>query len=256
MESKTESDRNEMKNERVPILDVDPEIPDQKYPVLSFMFPNDVVQKKESFFVQEFWKTLSKSPQFRLLKEYANNETIPTEVRESLQMIVELPMAEQYETFLSKNYEKLHEVYRKRTNNLADTYGVMFRGAFPTLEQAKAHTDKLCEREKTFHKFVGLQGHWLPLDSTAADFIGDQKYTNENLNNLMSDFQKQQKKKDEHYQQETQRRIKLAREEGARGRNEAGSVPGQSVTSGVEDVLAHRPVLEIQSVDNDEQENA
>lgn len=227
----------------LPTLPTDPEIPDQRYPIFSFLFPTDVVQKKELFFIQEFWKTLSKSPQFKLLKEFTEQEDLSDDLRSALKMIVEIPMAEQYESFLSKNYTKLHEVFRRRTGNLADTYGVMFRGAFPTLEQAKAYTEKLSESEKLFHKYVGLQGNWLPLDSSAADFIGDQKYGNENLNNLMSDFAEQQRKKDEHYKEETQRRLALVREEGARGRLEAGeSVPGQAVSL---DNDNNRPAVEI-----------
>lgn len=71
----------------------------------------------------------------------------------------------------------------------------MFRGAFPTLDEARAHAKKLQEVNGDFNIFVGEGFKWMYFNQD-LDKCQDVVYREERLQEIMSEFKKQSEEKD------------------------------------------------------------
>ena len=72
----------------------------------------------------------------------------------------------------------------------------MFRGAFATIEEAREHAKKLQQINGDFNIFVGEGFKWTYFNQDVNKCV-DVVYREERLNEIMSVFNKQMKKKDE-----------------------------------------------------------
>ena len=68
--------------------------------------------------------------------------------------------------------------------------GLKVRGVFATLDEAKAFSLKLRDKDPYFNIFVGPVGKWLPWDST--EHTEEENYQEKELNDLMQAYKKNQ----------------------------------------------------------------
>jgi hypothetical protein len=215
-----------MASEREDFLTEDVEIPGQKFCLLSFLSPENVLANKDVFFFSKFLDTFEYNQRVtsfesflmttvKSVNHHINAEADKAEnmdlsgvaqtlrasrvhldgVMDKFQMYVkekqselkESKIKEMYDDFLFTNREKLEESFYIQNEFRTSVRGLKIRGVYASNEEAVARSKKL-QRNDTLHNiFVGEVGKWLPWDPSPSQ-VADQEYAEEKLNTLMKKY--------------------------------------------------------------------
>lgn len=207
-------------------LDEDPEIPSQRYALLSFLSPNKVLQNKDLFFFNRFlqqyeidWKVknfekfvadlvtsvnheldenaveLEKKNMFEQAEICRKNRV---HIEDSMDKLKQFMTKERksvnhtvindaYTDFLFKEGDKLEEEFHAKNDFMTTMRGVKVRGVYSTAKEAEARGKKLQQKDKYFNIFIGEVGKWLPWDPEPHK-VQEQEYAEEQLNTLMKKY--------------------------------------------------------------------
>ena len=204
-------------------LNEDAEVPGQKFCLLSFLSPENVLANKDMFFIEHFLKDYEIQWKTKYMEKYvaehvnkfnaklddkanafdkAGNEEAAELCRSSRLMVA--PFLDDYQAMLQKNKKeitttKLQEDYKdflfKHQVDLEDKFhakndfrttvrGLKVRGVAPSYPEAAARAKKLQKQDPIHNIFVGEIGKWLPWDPS-PNAIKEQEYAEEQLNQLM-----------------------------------------------------------------------
>jgi hypothetical protein len=158
-------------------LDEDPELPNQRYVIVSFLSPEKVVKQKEQFFFEKFiqwmdydWKVkglehfvayISKKyelpidPLMADLRDF--EKTHNKEIRET-------DVPDKYATFLLKHEKEVQEAFDKSVGFNCNIRGVKVRRAFPSYEESQLWCKVLQRKYPKDNIVIGKMGCWLPWD--------------------------------------------------------------------------------------------
>jgi Family of unknown function (DUF5832) len=158
-------------------LEVDPDIPGQKYVCLSFVSPENVLRNKDVFFVHNF------------LKSMASKYDLSVD-----------DIEEKYKDFLFARQEDLEKKFFEENDFQTSIRGLKVRGVYDTLKEAQVRSKVLQRRDKNFNVYVGQVGYWLPWDPNPLK-VENQEYAEEQLNELVKKYKENQEAKDLHFQE-------------------------------------------------------
>jgi hypothetical protein len=218
-------------------LTEDPEIPSQRFVLLSFLSPEKVLARKDLFFFEEFlknyeveWKTKNlekflaeqvKGINDRLDEHYVKltekNLTEEAEVVRKSKIPVDSVLTA-YQDYVKKNAKEVSlttikdawdEFEFKRGKELEDKFyaknefkttirGLKIRGVFGSQEEAVAKSKKLQRNDPIHNIFVGEIGKWLPWDPNPKD-IAEQEYAEDQLNQLMKGYKNNEESREKFY---------------------------------------------------------
>ena len=209
-------------------LDEDPEIPTQKYCIVSFLSPEKVVKNKEEFYFEKFvewmdyeWKIkglenfmafLSKKYSVKiddLLKDAQDFVSVRKEE------VKKTDIREQYEIFLLKNEKDLQEMYDNKVEFRTNIRGVKVRRAFPTVEEAQVFSKVLQRRYPKDNLYIGKVGAWLPWDPS-EHLMPEVEYAEKELNELMRKYKENEANKEMFFAEQREESIKAQKEENER----------------------------------------
>jgi hypothetical protein len=186
----------------VDVLDEDKQIAGQKFVCISFISPEKIVKQKEIFFFEEFlkkWefsKSMEKFVQFLNFVSYKYklsfdevSKDFKEFVNEEQDLLVKGNMEDDYKTFLDQNEEELENAFNLKHNFQTSTRGIKIRGVYPTMEEAELRCKMLREVDPNHDILVGPVGVWMPWDPEAYK-TGKVEYLEEELNQLMSEKNK------------------------------------------------------------------
>jgi hypothetical protein len=177
-------------------LEVDPEIPGQKYVCLSFVSPEEVLKNKELFFVHSFLKTMAEKYDLKF---------------EDLE--------DKYKDFLFARQEDLEKKFYEDNDFRTTIRGLKVRGVYDTLKEAQVRSKVLQRRDPAFNVYVGQVGFWLPWDPNPLK-VENQEYAEQQLNELVKKYKENQEMKDQHFQEN----IEYVKEQAAKKAAAAGEV--------------------------------
>jgi len=158
-------------------LEVDPEIPGQKFVCLSFVSPEEVLKNKNIYFVHNF------------LKAMASKYDLSFD-----------DLEEKYKDFLFARQEDLEKKFFEENDFQTSIRGLKVRGVYDTLKEAQVRSKVLQRRDKNFNVYVGQVGYWLPWDPNPLK-VDNQEYAEEQLNELVKKYKENQEAKDQHFQE-------------------------------------------------------
>jgi hypothetical protein len=218
-------------------LTEDPEIPSQRFVLLSFLSPEKVLARKDLFFFDEFlkdyeveWKTKNlekflaeqvKAINDRIDEQYVKltekNLTEEAEVVRKSKIPVDMILtayqdyvkANAKEISLTKIKDAWDEFEFKRGKELEDKFyaknefkttvrGLKIRGVFGSQEEAVAKSKKLQRNDPIHNIFVGEIGKWLPWDPNPKDIV-EQEYAEDQLNQLMKGYKNNEESREKFY---------------------------------------------------------
>lgn len=201
--SKFQKTKNGKPNPKyVDLLEEDKPITGQKFVCVSFISPEKILKQKEAFFFQEFlkrWdfnKSMEKFVQFLNFVSFKYSltfEDLTTDFHEFIteekeKMITE-SFEDDYKTFVDKCEEELESAFNKKHNFQTCTRGLKIRGSYSTQEEAELRCKMLREVDPNHDILVGPVGVWMPWDPEAYK-TGKVEYLEEELNQLMSEKNK------------------------------------------------------------------
>ena len=156
-------------------LEVDQSVPGQNYCCLSFISPENVLQKKEVFLIKKYLKTVG---------DKIDKDNVE----------------DQFEDFIYQNRDVLEKEFYESQDFTTTVRGVKVRGTYDTLREAQVRAKVLQKRDPSFNVFVGQVGYWLPWDPHPHR-IENQEYAEGELNTLVQKYKENQAKKDAHFQE-------------------------------------------------------
>ena len=225
----------------VDLLEEDKQIAGQKFVCVSFCSPETILKKKELFFFEEFlkkWdfnKSMEKFVQFLNFLSFKYNVSFDDVsndfkdfVKEEKSNLTGKALEDEYKTFLDNNEEELEKQFNLTNNFQTSTRGIKIRGSYPTQEEAELRCKMLREVDDKHDIFVGPVGMWMPWDPEAYK-TGRVEYMEEELNQLMSEKQKNESNAKTAFEQRVKETKKKAIEENIKNAEKSGNVLTQTV---------------------------
>ena len=209
-------------------LDEDPEVPTQRYCIVSFLSPEKVVKNKEEFYFEKFvewmdyeWKIKGlESLMAFMSKKYSlkiddlmkdANDFVAVRKEE----VKKTDIREQYEVFLLKNEKDLQEMYDNKVDFRTNIRGVKVRRAFATVEEAQVFSKVLQRRYPKDNLYIGKVGAWLPWDPS-EHLMPEVEYAEKELNELMRKYKENEANKEMFFAEQREESIKAQKEENER----------------------------------------
>ena len=225
----------------VDLLEEDKPIAGQKFVCVSFCSPETILKKKELFFFEEFlkkWdfnKSMEKFIQFLNFISFKYNvsfDDISNDfkdfVKEEKSNLTGTALEDEYKTFLDNNEADLEKQFNLSNNFQTSTRGIKIRGSYPSQEEAELRCKMLREVDDKHDIFVGPVGMWMPWDPEAYK-TGRVEYMEEELNQLMSEKQKNEGNAKSAFEQRVKESKKKAIEENIKNAEKSGNVLTQTV---------------------------
>ena len=216
----------------VDYLDEDPELPTQKYCIVSFSSPEKVIQDKNRFMFGEFVKFMDYDWKVKgmehfvafLSKKYAlkiddllKDASDFAKVRE--QEIRETDIEEQYQVFLLKHEKDLQEKYDNEVEFRTNIRGVKVRRSFATVEEAQIMAKVFQRKYPKDNLFIGKVGAWLPWDPS-EHLMPEVEYAEKELNELMRRYKENESNKEMFFAEERETKMKAQKEENEKRKRE------------------------------------
>lgn len=184
-------------------LEVDPPIPGQSYVCLSFVSPEEMIRKKSIYESRKYLEHLINRT--KLEEDNPNRITLEQAISQcSVDGFADYSIVHEKE-----NTEKFNEENEFKTS----IRGIKVRGVYETMKEAQRRAKVLQTRDPTFNVFVGQVGYWLPWDPN-PDTIENQEYSEQTLNEIVKKYKENKQVKDELWENETRKRIEMAKKEG------------------------------------------
>lgn len=225
----------------VDLCDEDAPIAGQKFACLSFISPEKVLQKRETFLFNEFVKqwdfTKSMSKYFDFLNFIAYKYNLKIEdlsadfnefVKEEGAKLRENGAEDDYKNFIDKNEDKLNEQFNREHAFQTSVRGLKVRGVFPSQDEAEMRCKKLRELDPNHDIYVGPVGMWIPWDPDAYK-TGRVEFMNDELNQLHKEKMKNEEKAKQEFNARVQETKKKAIQENIDKATKSGNVLTQTL---------------------------
>lgn len=213
-------------------LDEDPEIPTQKYCVVSFISPEKVIKQKEEFMFEKFvawmdyeWKVkgLENFMAFLSKKYLVKIDDLLKDANDFVSVrkeeVKKTDIHEQYQIFLLKNEKELQEAYDNQVDFRTNIRGVKVRRAFATVEETQMFAKILQRRYPKDNLYIGKVGAWLPWDPS-EHLMPEVEYAEKELNELMRKYKENESNKEIFFADQREESIKRQKEENERRKKE------------------------------------
>ena len=217
----------------VDYLDEDPEIPTQRYSIISFISPEKVIKQRSEFFNEEFvrwleydWKAtgmetfvafLSKKYSLKVDDLFKDLEEFRKVHNEEIK---KTDIQEKYQVFLLKNEKVLDTQFTEKVGFRTNVRGVKVRRVFSELGEAQTFAKVLQRRYPKDNLYVGKVGAWLPWDPS-EHIMPEVEYAEQELNELMRKYKENEVNKDIFFEEDKSEKIKNQRIENERRKKQA-----------------------------------
>jgi hypothetical protein len=206
-------------------LEEDPEVPTQRYAILSFISPEKVLKQKQEFMNEKFIEWLEYEWKIKGIEKYnayvAQKYSLKVEdLYADLQAftkihnedIVKTDIVEQYQVFLLKKEKELENQFSEAVEFHTSVRGVKIRRVFADLHEAQTYAKVLQRRYPRDNLFVGKVGAWLPWDPSET-MMPEVEYAEKELNEMMRKYKENEVNKEIFFEEEKADKIKKQREE-------------------------------------------
>ena len=214
-------------------LEEDPEIPTQRYCIMSFLSPEKVLKQKQEFINEKFiqwleydWKVKGMENYIAFLsKKYSLKvEDLFKDLEEFRKIhneeIKKTDIHEQYQVFLLKNEKEIDAEFTEKVEFRTNVRGVKVRRVFANLEEAQTYARVLQKRYPKDNLYVGKVGMWLPWDPS-EHLLNEVEYAEKELNELMRKYKENEVNRDIFFEEEKSAKIEAQRKENEARRRKA-----------------------------------
>jgi hypothetical protein len=212
-------------NGPIDYLEEDPEVPTQRYAILSFISPEKVLKQKQEFINEKFIEWLEYDWKIKGMEKYnayvAQKYNLKVEeLYSDLQAftkihnedIVKTDIVEQYQVFLLKKEKELENQFSEAVEFHTSVRGVKVRRVFADLQEAQTYAKVLQRRYPRDNLFIGKIGAWLPWDPSET-MMPEVEYAEKELNEMMRKYKENEVNKEIFFEEEKAEKIKKQREE-------------------------------------------
>lgn len=229
----------------VDLCDEDPAVAGQKFVCLSFISPEAVLKKRETYVFSEFarqWdmtKSMGKFSEFLNFVSYKYNLNVENVLADYNEFIKEeedrlkessMEVEDDYKNFLDKHEERVNARFNRENDFQTSVRGIKVRGSFSTQEEAERHCKKMRERDPAHDIYLGQVGMWMPFEPNAYK-TGKVEFLEPELNRLHEEKIKNEAKA----KQEFDERIKAAKRKAIEDNIEKARKSGNKLTQAIDE---------------------
>jgi hypothetical protein len=229
--------------EKESFLSDDPEIASQRWCLLSFISPENVLNRKDQFLFTSFINQYDFHLRTKKMEEFfvkqiqsinakldaealklealdlsgaaaaCRNSTLTIEsyvsefqkfVKSHLKELTASTLKDEYDDFMYANGVKLEDDFYAKNNFQTTMRGLKIRGSYGQKEEAEARAKKLQKMDPDHNIYVGQVGKWLPWDPSPSA-IPDQEYAEEQLNTLMKKYKENEEAREQFHKEQRDR---------------------------------------------------
>lgn len=225
----------------IDLCDEDAPIAGQKFGCFSFVSPEKILKKRETFLFDQFvkqWdfsKSMEKYMDFTNFISYKYNLKVDDVIADFNDFIKEeeakikaVTVEDDFKNFMDKNEDKLTEQFQRAHAFQTSVRGFKLRGVFPTQDEAEMRCKKLRENDPTHDIYVGPVGMWIPWDPDAYK-TGRVEFMEEELNQLHSEKIKNEAKAKEEFERRVKETKRKAIQENIELAKKSGNVLTQTI---------------------------
>ena len=225
----------------IDLCDEDPPLAGQKFACLSFVSPEKILKKRETYLFDHFvkqWdmsKSMEKYFEFLHFLSYKYNLNVENTIADFNEFVKEEEskikagsVEDDFKTFIDKNEERLNLQFQKDHAFQTSTRGLKVRGVFASQEEAEMRCKKVREADPNHDIFVGPVGIWVPFDPDAYK-TGKVEFMEEELNQLHSEKIKNEAKAKQEFDNRIKDAKKKAIEENIKLAEKSGNVLTQTM---------------------------
>jgi len=211
-------------------LEEDPEIPTQRYAIISFLSPEKVIQQKEKFYVRKFiewleydWKVKGMEHLMAFIsKKYSIKvDDLMNDMQEFTKVhnedIRKTDVQESWEVFLLKNEKELENLFSETVGFRTNVRGVKVRRVFANLEECQNYTKVMQRKYPRDNLYIGKVGCWLPWDPS-EHLLPEVEYAEKELNELMRKYKENEANRDMFFEEEKRQKLEAQKKENAERR--------------------------------------
>jgi hypothetical protein len=208
-------------------LEEDTEIPTQRYAIVSFISPENVIKQRNEFFSEKFiewleydWKVdgLSSFVAFLAKKHNLKVDDLFKDLEEFKNVhneaIRKTDVHEKWQVFLLKKEKDLETEFTEKVEFRTNVRGVKVRRVFGNLEECQMFAKVLQRRYPKDNLYIGKVGCWLPWDPS-EHMMPEVEYAEKELNELMRKYKENEVNKDIFFEEEKASKIEAQRKENA-----------------------------------------
>jgi hypothetical protein len=236
--------------DRIDYLDEDPEIPTQRYCLVSFLSPEKVIADKNRFFFKEFIQSMNYDWKVKGLEHFMvflskkYGQSIDGLLKDAEEFgkvrdaeIRETDVEEQWQNFLLKHEKETQEKYDVSVDFRTNVRGVKVRRSFANVEEAQVMAKVFQRKYPKDSIYIGKVGCWLPWDPS-EHLMPEVEYAEKELNELMRKYKENESNREIFFAEQREESIKKQKEENKR-RVAAHAAPS---TPALEDVVSEASV--------------
>ena len=211
----------------VDYLEEDPEVPTQRYCIISFISPEKVLEQKAEFYNSKFvewleydWKIkgMEKYNAFLAQKYSLKVEDLFNDLAEFTKVhnadIAKTDIHEQHEVFMLKKEKELESLFTEKVQFQTNVRGVKVRRVFADLQEAQMYAKVLQRRYPRDNLYVGKVGAWLPWDPS-EHMMPEVEYAEKELNELMRKYKENETNREIFFEEEKAVKIEKQKKENA-----------------------------------------
>jgi hypothetical protein len=233
MSKRVELPKKEPDGTDVDYLDEDPEVPSQKYCILSFLSPEKILKTKEMFMLEKFVRTLDFDWKMKgqehflafIAKKYslkiddvlADHQNFEKVHRDD---VMKTDIYEQYQTFLLRGEKILQEQFDNEVGFQTNVRGVKVRRSFPTVEEAQVFAQAMRRKYPKDSLYIGKVGAWLPWDPS-EHLMPEVEYAEQELNEMMRKYKENEVNREIFFEEEKTQKIEKQKKENDERRKKA-----------------------------------
>jgi hypothetical protein len=225
----------------VDLLKVDKPIAGQSFGCFSFVSPEKILKQREMFFFEEFLKQWEMNKSMQKFHQFLNfisfkyklhfddvMKDFDTFIEEERENIVSSSVEDDYKTFLDKEEDKLQNKFDVEHNFQTSVRGFKSRGNFSTQEEAELRAKLIRDADTDWDVFVGPVGTWMLWEPEAYK-TGRVEHMEEELNQLVSEKQKNEQIAKNAFEQRVKETKQKAIEENKKNAEKYGNVITQDI---------------------------
>ena len=187
----------------VDYLEQDPEIRNQKFVCMSFISPEEVLQKKDSFYFKKYTEEYTKKNKELydgLVVMFPDKTDELRAIQEQYEQLFNASkINEDFKYFVKEKSTVLDQEFNNENNFQTSIRGIKIRGVYEDINEAQARCETLKRMDDNkFSIYIGQVGCWCPW-SPNPDDVSNPVYAETQLNTLMDEYNKNIDKKDEYY---------------------------------------------------------
>jgi len=225
----------------IDLLEEDKPISGQKFVCVSFVSPENILKQKNHFLFQEFLKhydftkSVQKFTQFLNFASYKYNLTFDDVMNDfqdymktEKETFADNHVSDEFKNFLDANEERLEDAFGKSCDFQTSVRGLKVRGSFSTQQEAELRCKLLREIDPNHNVYVGPVGMWMPWEPEAYK-TGRVEYLEEELNQLMSE----KNKNEAAAKQEFEKRVRESKRKAIEENIKLAQVSGNKLTQNI-----------------------